>query len=141
MMAKPARGKRSASDRRMPTGTTRQYPRAARVNEVLREILAEAIERIADSDERLALLTVTAVTSDPDQDHATVLFASLSDDARAGLDEHRLRLQGLIARQVRLRRTPKLAFAVDPAVSTGRRIEEILRNLHASDHEGERDEP
>jgi ribosome-binding factor A len=137
-MAPRGRGKRSASDRRVAGGTTRQYPRAARVNEVLREILAEAIERIADSDDRLALLTVTGVTSDPDQDHATVMFASLSDDARAGLEDHRLRLQALIARQVRLRRTPKLTFVVDAAVAAGARVEEILRHIQASE-EGEPD--
>ena len=45
---------------------SRRYPRVARVNEVLREVLAEAIERIADADERLAMLTVTAVRTDPD---------------------------------------------------------------------------
>ncbi len=137
-MAKAGRHKRPTTDRRVPSTSARQYPRAARVNEVLREVLAEAIEKIADKDERLALLTVTAVTSDPDQDHATVLFASLSDDARAGLAVHRLRLQALIAGQVRLKRTPKLTFAVDPAVSTGGRVEEILRQIHAN--EGDRDE-
>jgi ribosome-binding factor A len=138
-MAKAGRRKRPGTDRRLPTTSTRRYPRAARVNEVLREVLAEAIERLADHDDRLALLTVTAVTSDPDQDHATVLFARLTDEARAGLAVHRNRLQGIVASEVRLRRTPKLAFAVDPAVSTGDRIEEILRHMHiqADDHEGE----
>lgn len=135
-MAKSGRAKRT-TDRRLPGSSARQYPRLARVNEVLREVLAEAIERLADADERLALLTVTAVSSDPDLAHATVLFASLSDDARAALGEHRLRLQEVIAGQVRLRRTPKLAFAVDPAVSTGDRIEEILRHLHTGDQQGE----
>jgi ribosome-binding factor A len=33
---------------------------------VLRQVLAEAIERMSDADERLLLLTVTAVTVDPD---------------------------------------------------------------------------
>ena len=41
--------------------TGRRYPRSARVNEVLREVLAEALERLADADERLALLTITGV--------------------------------------------------------------------------------
>ena len=82
---------------------------------------------MSDTDDRLLLLTVTGVTSDPDFRHATVLFASLSDDAKAALTEVRLRLQALIASQVRLKRTPQLAFAIDPAVSTGQRVEEILR--------------
>jgi ribosome-binding factor A len=116
-------------NRRLPTSTARRYPRAARVNEVLREVLAEAIERMADSDDRFGLLTVTGVTSDPELRHATVLFASLSDEAHGALTEVRLRLQALIASQVRLKRTPQLAFAIDPAVSTGQRVEEILRHI------------
>jgi ribosome-binding factor A len=98
---------------------------------VLREVLAEAIERLADLDERLALLTVTAVATDPDLRHATVLFASLSDDAQEALAHARPRLQGAVAREVRLKRTPQLAFGVDPAVSTGERVEEILRHIRA----------
>ncbi len=128
-MAKTRRGRRARVDRRLPNAPVRQFARAARVNEVLREVLAEAIERMADTDERLTLVTVTGVTSDPDLRHATVLFASLSDDAHAALTESRLRLQGLIASQVRLKRTPQLAFRIDPAVSTGQRVEEILRHI------------
>jgi ribosome-binding factor A len=128
-MAKPGRHGRPTVDRRLPSGTVRRFPRAARINEVLREVLAEAIERLADTDERLALLTITAVTSDPDLRHATVLFASLSDEARTALSEVRLRLQATIASQVRLKWTPQLAFTTDPAVATGARIEEILRHI------------
>lgn len=107
----------------------RGYPRSARVNEILREVLADAIERLAGKDDRLYLLTVTGVETDPDLRAATVLFASLSPDAAAALEEARVRLQATIAGQVRLKRTPQLSFAPDPAVSSGDRIEEILRDL------------
>lgn len=136
-MARPHRPKRTTVDRRLPAPGTRQFPRTARVNEVLREVLAETIERLADTDDRLALVTVTAVTSDPDLRHASVLFATLDEPAHAALAEHRPRLQAAVAGEVRLRRTPKLAFAVDPAVSTGDRIEEILRRLHEGGHGGQ----
>jgi ribosome-binding factor A len=53
----------------------------------------------------------------------------LSDEAKGALTEVRLRLQALIASQVRLKRTPQLAFAIDPAVATGWRVEEILRHI------------
>ncbi len=119
--------------RRSPVGGSRRYPRSARVNEILREVLAEAIERMAGTDDRLYLVTVTAVETDPDLRQAKVLFASLSDDAREALDASRVRLQAIIAGQVRLKRTPQLSFATDPAVTSGDRIEEILRNLHDDD--------
>lgn len=132
-MAKTHRGRRPGTDRRLPARSAGEFPRAARVDQVLREILAEAIERLADHDDRLALLTVTGVASDADQDHATVLFASLSDEARVALVDYRPRLQSLISGQARLRRTPKLAFEVDPAVSKGQRVEEILRHIREGD--------
>ncbi len=107
------------------------YPRMARVNEVLREVLADAIEACSGEDERLELLTVTAVHCDPDLRHATVFFASLNAPAGDALGEARARLQAAIARQVRLKRTPQLSFAPDPSVAYGERVEDILRDLRA----------
>jgi ribosome-binding factor A len=101
----------------------------ARVNELLREVLAEELERLSDADDRLGLLTVTAVQARRDLRHATVLLASLPDGAREALEEDRVRLQAVIARQVRMKRTPQLAFAVDPAITAGSRIEDILRGI------------
>jgi len=112
---------------------SRRYPRVARVNEVLRQVLAEAIERMADADERLAMLTVTAVNTDPDLRQAKVLFDSLSDEALEALQDARPRLQGLIGDQVRLKWTPQLSFGADPAVQSGRRVEDILKQLRISE--------
>ncbi len=116
-------------DRRGSRGSRPRYPRTARVNEVLREVVAGEIERLSDHDDRLLLVTVTAVDSEPDLRHATVFVSSLSDTARDGLEQHRVRLQAAIGRQVRLKRTPQLAFRADPGVVEGERVEEILRRL------------
>jgi ribosome-binding factor A len=110
------------------------YPRTARVNEVLRQVLADEIERLADTDERLSLATVTGVTVDPDLSHAKVWLSSLPDPLAEGLVAHRVRLQAAIGRQVRLKRTPLLAFEADPAVSSGSRVEDVLRRLGATTH-------
>jgi ribosome-binding factor A len=116
--------------RRGAAQPARQYPRRARVNEILREVVADALERLADRDERLAMLTVTAVDCDPDLRHATVLLASLDEADATVLAEQRVRLQTTISHEVRLRRTPQLSFAADPAVSAAQRIEDILAGLH-----------
>ena len=108
-------------------GGARRYPRMARVNELLREVVADELERI--DDERLELVTVTGVTVDADLRHATVWLATLGDEAREALAERRPRLQAAIARQARLKRTPELAFQADPAVATGGRVEDLLRGL------------
>lgn len=109
------------------------YPRTARVNQVLREVLAEEIERRADVDDRLRLVTVTAVEVSPDLRHARVFLGSLGEETADALTSQRVALQRAIARQVRLKRTPALQFAADPAVSHGWRVEEILRDIHGRD--------
>ncbi|HWC37049.1 MAG TPA: ribosome-binding factor A, partial [Acidimicrobiales bacterium] len=120
-------------DRRGGKRNRPRYPRVARVNEVLREVVAGEIERLSDHDERLQLVTVTAVESEPDLRHATVFLSSLSEDAREGLEQQRVRLQAAIGRQVRLKRTPLLAFSPDPGVAEGERVESILRRLDHPD--------
>lgn len=109
----------------------RGYPRVARVNEALREVIAEELEHI--DDDRLALVTVTGVAADPDFRHATVWFSALHSgttiDTVAVLGEHRIRLQAAVGRQVRLKRTPELHFKPDPAIAEGLKIDEILRHL------------
>jgi ribosome-binding factor A len=102
----------------------------ARVNEALREVVAGEIERLSDQDERLLMVTVTAIECEPDLRHATVFLSSLSNVAREGLEHHRVRIQSAIGHQVRLKRTPQLAFSADPGVAEGEKVEEILRRLH-----------
>ena len=118
-----------STSRRGRTPTPNRFPRSARVNENLREVLADALERIADSDPRLELATITAVECDPDLRHATVLMSSLDADEAAALDEARVRLQAAISGQVRMKRTPQLRFAADPAVASGERIDDLIRHL------------
>lgn len=107
----------------------RNYSRMVRVNELLREVLGDAIEIEAGSDARLELMTVTAVDCDPDLRHARVFFASLPAPAAEALSEVRHRLQAAIAHQVRVKRTPQLSFAADPAVAYAERVEDVLRRL------------
>lgn len=118
-----------STSRRGRSATPSRYPRSARVNESLREVLAEALERLVDIDPRLELATITAVECDPDLRHATVLMSSLDADEAAALEEARVRLQAAISSQVRLKRTPLLRFAPDPAVASGERIDDVLRRL------------
>lgn len=106
----------------------RQYPRTARINELVREILGDTLERL--DDDRLELVTITHVHVDPDLRHAVVEFSSLGegeDEAKEALAEHRVRLQSAIARQARLKRTPELRFEVDKVIEAGARIDELLR--------------
>ena len=109
------------------------YARTARINELLREVLAEELERFADTDERLRLPTVTGVEITTDLSSAKVYMSSVDETVLEALSEHRAHLQRSIGRQVRMKRTPKLQFMRDPAVAEGERVEEILRRLKNRD--------
>jgi len=111
------------------------YARSLRVNQVLRQIVAEELERLADADERLRMVTVTSVDSTADLRQATVFLSSLSDDAAAALDDRRVQVQRAVARQTQLKRTPLLSFAQDPAVVAGSRVEDLLRRIHVADED------
>lgn len=96
--------------------------------------MAEELERLADADERLRLLTVTSVDVSSDLRAATVFLGSLDADAAEALEERRAQVQRAVGRQVRMKRTPRLSFEADPAVRAGERVEQILRRLDAERH-------
>ena len=113
-------------------GGSRGYARTSRVNESLREIIAEELERIGD--DRLHMVTVTGITVDSDFGRATVWFSALAREGDEAMiaeafAENRVALQGAVGRQVRLKRTPLLSFAADPAILNGQKIESIIRDL------------
>lgn len=108
----------------------RGYSRLDRVNESLREVIADELERV--DDERLELATITGVKVTSDLRQALVWYDSLrgEEEVLAALAAQRVNLQAAIGRQLRLKRTPELSFAPDPAIASGSRVEEILRALH-----------
>ena len=115
------------------SGGRHPYPRPARVNQILREIISDELVRISDVDERLGLLTVTGVDTTSDLSQALVFFDSLSPEALAALEERRGQIQASVNAQTRLKRTPKLTFLADPAIASGSAIEEILRRQSHDD--------
>ena len=127
------------SERRhsFPSRSGARYARSLRINQVLREVLAEELERLADADERLRLLTITSVETAPDLRNATVFLSTLGEEAAEALEERRNQLQGMIGRQVRIKRTPRLSFVADPAVRSGAAVEEALRRIRQPPEEAQ----
>lgn len=125
------------SSRRRHTRSSRDpgAQRASRLNELLREIIAEELGRI--DDERLQWVSVTHVQTDRSLDRAIVSYtAALGDvDDEAALadvfEEHRWRLQKAINKQTSLRRTPPLSFEPDTQLRAASRIEDILASERA----------
>lgn len=120
--------------RRRQRNAPRDYPRTARLNELLREVIADEIERI--DDDELGFVSVTAIEVDSELTLAKVFVSSLDDDIDAQiavLANHRGAIKKAIGSQARIRRTPDLRFVPDPSVQTGGRIEEILATLNLDD--------
>jgi ribosome-binding factor A len=111
----------------------RPFPRTARVNEVVLEVLADELERL--SDPRLGFVTLTGVEVSPDLRQAKVFYSVLGpaeqhDETREALGSAGPHLRSVLGRQVRLKYLPLLVFREDPAITQGQRVDEIIRSLH-----------
>ena len=113
-----------------PSHSPRKYPRSARVNEVVREALADELERM--NDPRLSMVTITGVEVAPDLRQARVYYSALGrsdDEVVTALRAAAPHLRAVLGREVRLKYLPKLEFHRDPAIEEGQRVEDILRSL------------
>ena len=123
---------------RRRSNRTREYQRSARLNELLREIIAEELERV--DDDRLDWVSVVSVEVDNELTKARVYLSSLEqneDEIIKVLSEYRGRFRKVIGRSARIRRVPDLTFMIDPSIRSGNRIEEILSELDIAESEGE----
>jgi ribosome-binding factor A len=118
------------------SGGARNYPRTARLNQLVHEIVAEEIERL--DDERLGFLTVVGAEVEPDMRRAIIWYTTLDEadgdsEVTDALEAHRPRIQSAIGRQARTKRTPELSFRPDTVIRQAQRVEEILRDLGDTD--------
>lgn len=151
-------GRNGGARRASRPQTNRHFPRTARLNALLQEIVADFFERL--DDERFDLVTVAGVEVDNDLNRAQVFVSGLlngpvmqavvadgdeiidsvtgetldpaTDEDRVMIEilgGYRKAVQAEIAGQARLRKTPEVVFKVDPAMRAGARIEEILSSL------------
>lgn len=113
--------------------------RTRRIDEQIKEVLAEAIRGLKDP--RIGFVTITDVRTTPDLSHAEVFYTVLTEDDEVrevtaeGLAHAAGALRRRVASSVRLKRVPDLHFTLDPAAAHGDRIESLLRQLHADDAE------
>jgi ribosome-binding factor A len=118
---------------------TEQGGRMRRVDESLRQVLSEAIQTLKDP--RIGFVTVTGVRTTSDFGQATVWVSVLGSERQqrstlAALEHASGVLQGHIARELRLRRTPHLLFAYDPSVERGVRMTRLIDELAPAEPDG-----
>jgi ribosome-binding factor A len=107
-----------------------------RVNEAIRETLAEALGELKDP--RIGFVTVTGVKTSADLRQARVYVSVLGSEGKrreslAGLASAHGVLQARLARELRLKRTPQLAFEYDPSVERGVRMSRLIDELAPDD--------
>jgi ribosome-binding factor A len=114
--------------------------RMRRVNEAVREVLAEAVGELKDP--RIGFVTVTGVKTSADLRQATVFVSVLGSERKraqslAGLDAAHGVLQAQIASELRLKRTPQLTFQYDPTVEQGVRMSKLIDELVTDNDDAE----
>ena len=111
-------------------------PRMRKVNELLREVIAEAVTDLKDPG--LGFLTITGVDTSPDLRNAFVYYSVLGTDEEVAETGEALkratpRIQSIAGRQIRMKFTPKLTFRLDPSVGEGIKIDRLLHELEPGD--------
>ena len=112
--------------------------RMRRVNESVRQVLSEAIGQLKDP--RIGFVTITGVETSPDLRHARVYVSVLGAERKRVQTIDRLQaahslLQAQLARELRMKRTPQLAFEYDPSVERGVRMTKLIDELAPDDSE------
>jgi ribosome-binding factor A len=110
--------------------------RMRRVNESVRQVLSEALLELKDP--RIGFVTVTGVRTSADLRHARVFVSVLGTEKRqrtalAGLQAAHGVLQSRLGRELKLKRTPQLAFEYDPSVERGVRMTKLIDELAPDD--------
>ena len=119
--------------------------RMQRVRELLKREIGEAIRREFHVDEA-GLVTVNDVDMAGDLKSAVVFISILgnANQQKRGielLNQHRIRIQGLVARAVVLKFTPTLKFVFDDSIVRGNKVLQIIEELEKNSPAGGKDNP
>jgi ribosome-binding factor A len=110
--------------------------RMRRVDEAVKQVLSEAIPTLKDP--RVGFVTVTAVETTSDLEHAKVWVSVLGSEGQRKRTFRVLEgatgvLQAQLGRELGLRRTPHLEFVYDRAVEHGVRMTRLIDELAPRD--------
>ncbi len=111
--------------------------RILRLNDLLREEIADLLRRETDDPELQTLISITEVDTSSDLSVARVYFSTLGDDEQTVRVFRRLRkaarfFRREIAQRLNLRHTPELDFQPDPSLARGARIMALLDEIQSS---------
>jgi ribosome-binding factor A len=112
--------------------------RILRINEVLRDELAQLLRHETDDPELQTLISITEVDTSPDLRFARVFFSTLADDEQTARIWKHLRkasrfFRRELAQRLDLRHTPELEFELDRSLARGARVLELLAEIQAEE--------
>jgi ribosome-binding factor A len=104
-----------------------------RVDEAIRQVLGDAVAGEL-KDPRVGFVTVTDVRTSADLRHARVYVSVLGDteqreDTMAGLRSAHGFLQGKLAKELRLKRTPTLELHYDDTTDRAMRVDALIDEI------------
>jgi ribosome-binding factor A len=116
--------------------------RMRRVDEAIRQVLGGAVTAEL-KDPRVGFVTVTDVKTSPDLRHARVFVSVLGSDGRPsepaereatleGLRSAHGFLQGRLASELHLKRTPTLEFSYDDTTDRALRVDALIEQIERS---------
>ena len=112
-------------------------PRMRRINEAIKELVAERLPELKDP--RIGFVTLTEVRTATDLGVAQVFVTVLPDDedtvtqTLAGLKSASPLLRHEVGSRLRIKRVPDLHFVHDPLPAVGRRIDALLEEAQDRD--------
>ena len=114
------------------------HDRISRINELLKQEIAELIERWGFKDGSV-LISVTSVQTSADLRHARVFVSifggdnKVRRDAAAFLEKHRCEIQKKISHDIILKYTPVLEFVFDKSFEEADKVLAIIRKLEENE--------
>ena len=120
-----------------------QGSRPDRVADQIRSELADLLAREVH-DPGIGFVTLTRVRVTPDLQQARVLYTALGDEKTRAASARALEraapfLRRKLGSRLRLRRAPEVIFIYDDSIAGQDRIEQILNDLNAAEHERDND--
>lgn len=113
-----------------------------RVNELLREVIADEVAILKDPG--LGFVTITGVDTSPDLRAARVYYSVIGDDEQraataAALKRASPRIRAATGEQTRLKYLPRIDFEFDESIERGIRMEQLFRDMGGDDETRDRD--
>lgn len=105
--------------------------RQERVAEEIKKVVSEALRTKVDNPD-IGMVTVTDVELTKEMETATIYYTSLNENKEEvgnALEKSKGLIRSEVAREIRIRKAPELAFKYDNSIEYGNKIESLLNEI------------